>query len=94
MISLFATGAGVTTPASIDGALTTTPYPAPNLAVSVTINGEAAKITYAGAAPGLVAGVLQVNVVLPADTPDVTFNQIVLTVGDFSSPSAVTIAAQ
>ena len=94
VISLFATGAGVTTPASIDGALTTSPYPAPDLAVSVTINGQAAQVTYAGAAPGLVAGVLQVNVVLPADTPDVSYNEIVLTVGDFSSPSAVTVAAQ
>jgi len=91
VVALFATGAGETTPASVDGALTTDPYPAPNLPVSVTINGENAKIIYVGAAPGLVAGVLQIDVVVPADTPAATFNQIVVTVGDYSSPSAVTL---
>ncbi|MGP0075296.1 MAG: IPT/TIG domain-containing protein [Bryobacteraceae bacterium] len=91
VVALFATGAGVTTPASTDGFLTSAPYPTPNLPVSVTINGETAQVLYAGAAPGLVAGVLQINVVLPADTLAATYDQIVVTVGGFSSPSAVTV---
>lgn len=94
VVALFATGAGVTTPASEDGALIAAPYPAPNLSVSVTINGEKAKVVYAGAAPGLVAGVLQIDVEVPADTPFVPYNQIVVTVGNHSSPSAVTLVVQ
>jgi uncharacterized protein (TIGR03437 family) len=91
VVSLFATGAGLTTPASADGFVTAAPYPTPNLPVSVTIDGANAEVVYAGAAPGLVAGVLQVNVIVPADTPAVSYNQVVLTIGDYSSPSAVTL---
>ena len=94
VVVLYATGAGITTPASVDGLLITAPYPAPNLPVSVTINGEAANVLYAGAAPGLVAGVMQINVVMPADVFPAPYNQIVVTVGDYSSPSAVTVTAQ
>jgi uncharacterized protein (TIGR03437 family) len=94
VVVLYATGAGVTTPASVDGQLITSPYPIPDLPISVTINGDIAKIVYAGAAPGLVAGVVQINVVLPANVFDATYNQIVVTVGDYSSPSAVTVTAK
>jgi uncharacterized protein (TIGR03437 family) len=63
----------------------------PILPVSVTITGQPAQVTYAGAAPGLVAGVLQINVVVPSGTLDATYNQIIVTVGDYVSPSAVTL---
>jgi uncharacterized protein (TIGR03437 family) len=94
VVVLYATGAGLTTPASTDGSLTTAPYPKPVLPVSVTLNGTAAQVLYAGAAPGLVAGVLQINMVVPADAIAATFNQIVVTVGDYASPSAVTLTAK
>jgi uncharacterized protein (TIGR03437 family) len=38
----------------------------PVLPVAVTIGGNSAKVTYAGGAPNLVDGVLQVNVDVPA----------------------------
>jgi uncharacterized protein (TIGR03437 family) len=44
-------------------------FPKPLLPFSVTIAGQPAEILYAGAAPCLVAGVMQVNVRLPPDTP-------------------------
>jgi uncharacterized protein (TIGR03437 family) len=91
VVALFATGAGLTTPASTDGLLTTAPYPAPMLPVSVTIDGLPAQVVYAGAAPTLVAGVLQINVVVPANAIQETYDQVVVTVGDYVSPSAVTI---
>jgi uncharacterized protein (TIGR03437 family) len=94
LVVLYATGAGVTTPASTDGVLATQPYPTPILPVSVTIAGLPAQVIYAGAAPGLVAGVLQINVVVPADAPAETYDQVVVTVGDYVSPSAVTITVQ
>ena len=94
VVSLFATGAGATTPASADGTLTSAPYPTPNLPVSVTIDGLPAQITYVGAAPGLVAGVLQINVVVPAGAYPATYDQIIVTVGDYTSPSAVTLTVK
>ncbi len=94
VVSLFATGGGVTTPASVDGVLTTAPYPTPMLPVSVTIDGQPAEVKYAGAAPGLIAGALQINVVVPATAGLETYDQIVVTVGDYSSPTAVTINVQ
>jgi uncharacterized protein (TIGR03437 family) len=61
--------------------------------VAVTIGGVQALILYAGEAPGLIAGVLQVNAVVPAGTA--AGNQpVVLTVGGVSSSSAVTAAIQ
>ena len=91
VVALYATGGGLTTPASVDGLIITAPYPAPMLPVSVTIDGLPAQVLYAGAAPGLVAGVLQINVVVPAGALDATFDQVVVTVGDYVSPSAVTL---
>ena len=49
--------------------MTDTPFPRPLLPVGVRIGGRVADVTYAGAAPGLVAGMLQVNARVPADTP-------------------------
>jgi len=94
VVALFATGAGVTNPTSVDGLLTSAPYPAPVLPVSVTIAGQPAEILYAGAAPGQVAGVVQIDVVIPAGAGKVPYDQIVVTVGDYVSPSAVTVAVQ
>lgn len=94
VVVIYATGAGVTTPASKDGAVTVQPYPQPSLAVSVTINGFPAQVLYAGAAPGLVAGVLQINAVVPADAYPATTDQVIVTVGNYVSPSAVTLSVQ
>jgi len=97
VVALFATGGGVTTPAGVDGLLTalSPPYPAPALVpVSVTIEGLPAEIKYVGAAPGLVAGVLQIDVVVPANALQARYDQVVVTMGDYVSPSAVTVAVQ
>lgn len=96
IIVIYATGEGVTTPASATGSVTSatgTSFPKPSANVTVTIGGIDAQILYAGEAPGLVAGVLQVNAVVPAGTA--AGNQpVVLTVGGVSSPSSVTAAIQ
>ncbi len=70
IIVLWCTGFGETNPAGVDGKVATGVYPAPLLPVKVWINGvEATDIQWARAAPGLVAGVFQVNVRVPAGTP-------------------------
>jgi uncharacterized protein (TIGR03437 family) len=94
VVVLYGTGGGLTTPASVDGLLTSQPYPLPMLPVSVTIDNLPAKVLYAGAAPGLVAGVMQINVVVPANANPVRFDQVVVTIGDYVSPTAITVAVQ
>jgi uncharacterized protein (TIGR03437 family) len=94
VVVLYGTGGGLTTPASVDGLLTSQPYPKPMLPVSVTIDSLPAPVLYAGAAPGLVAGVLQINLVVPATASPAPFDQVVVTIGDYTSPTAIMIAVK
>jgi uncharacterized protein (TIGR03437 family) len=93
-ISIYATGEGQTTPAGVDGALATgAALPKPKLPVQVWIDGQPATVQYAGAAPGNVAGLFQVNVQIPAGagTGDVP---IVIQVGDAQSQPGMTISVK
>ncbi len=65
VIVLYGTGAGQTKPPGEDGKITGGELPTPVLPVSVRIGGVPAEVVYAGAAPGMVAGVLQVNARIP-----------------------------
>jgi uncharacterized protein (TIGR03437 family) len=64
-IVIYMTGEGQTSPAGVDGKVTTAPYPAPLLPIAVTIGGAPATVAFMGEAPGLVSGVLQLNVIVP-----------------------------
>jgi len=92
VIAIFATGAGQTNPPSVDGQITGTVLPKPLLPVSVQIGGLDAEVPYAGAAPGLIAGVLQVNALIPSGAPSGPAVSIVLTAGQSRSQSGVAIA--
>jgi uncharacterized protein (TIGR03437 family) len=90
---MFATGEGQTNPAGIDGALANTaPYPKPVLPVSVTIGGVPATLQYYGAAPGELAGVMQLNVEVPANAPTGTAVLVSVTVGTAQSPANATLS--
>ncbi len=91
IVALFATGAGQTDPASMDGSFPSDTLPVPLLPVTVEIGGRNAQITYAGAAPLAIAGLLQVNAVVPAGVSGDAV-PIVLKAGDRSSPAGVTLA--
>jgi uncharacterized protein (TIGR03437 family) len=94
IVSIFATGEGQTLPNGVDGRLATGGnLPVPAAPVSVLINGERADVLYAGAAPGQVAGLFQVNVRIPADTP---FGDIPVEihVGGAQSQPGITVAVQ
>jgi uncharacterized protein (TIGR03437 family) len=95
IIQIYATGEGQTTPPGIDGKVTALapPFPYPNLAPAVVIGGLPAEILYIGAAPGLVAGALQVNVRIPDGVPSGTV-PLVLRIGDNSSQPGITVAVQ
>jgi uncharacterized protein (TIGR03437 family) len=65
-VLLYATGEGQTTPGGVDGQLApNTAAPLPVHSVAATVNGIPANLTYAGGAPGIVAGVMQVNLQIP-----------------------------
>lgn len=95
VIQIFATGGGETRPAGVDGRVASPvfgPIPTQALGVSVTIGGQAAPVEYAGAAPELVAGVMQVNAVVPENAPSGSAVPVVLTVGGIASPATATVA--
>ena len=70
------------------------PYPVPLAPVTLSIGGRPGQINYAGAAPGLVFGVLQVNAVVPSGL-SAGPQRLVLTVGkNDNSSQPVTVAVQ
>jgi uncharacterized protein (TIGR03437 family) len=92
-IQIFGTGGGVTVPPSTDGALNPlTSTGALALATTATVGGQKATVTYAGPAPNLVSGIIQVNVTLPSGTPSGNV-PVVVQVGTVSSQT-VTVAVQ
>jgi len=66
ILVLYGTGEGQTIPAGVDGGVNTSVYPKPVLPVTAMVGGQPAQILYAGAAPDFVAGVLQVDIQIPA----------------------------
>lgn len=64
VITFWATGEGLTTPAGVTGRLAGDPLPRPVLPVTLAIGDRPAEILYAGAAPGF-AGLMQVNARVP-----------------------------
>ena len=93
VITFYATGDGLLQPRPADGAVVAEPLPKPVLPVRVLMGGREAEVLYAGGAPGLVAGLMQVNVRVPeglrGDAIPVTIR-----VGTADSPSGVTIRYQ
>jgi uncharacterized protein (TIGR03437 family) len=73
IVTVWVTGAGPTDPPERDGEITAVDSRASSVMPIVAVIGaamvEQADVLYAGAAPGLVAGVDQVNVRIPADAP-------------------------
>ncbi|HXP86075.1 MAG TPA: hypothetical protein VN841_15225 [Bryobacteraceae bacterium] len=94
IVVFYATGGGQTNPPGVDGSLAALPFPVPAANVSVTIGGVPAAILYAGAAPGFVAGLVQINVRVPAGLPSPASAALVLAIGGASSQSACTLAVQ
>jgi uncharacterized protein (TIGR03437 family) len=91
VIFVYATGGGFTNPPSVDGTIATAAA-STVLPASVQIDGQDAKVLYAGAAPGLPAGALQVNVEVPKGVHRGVSAPMVLTIGNSTSQSNVTVA--
>jgi uncharacterized protein (TIGR03437 family) len=96
IIVIYATGDGVTNPPRVDGSIPgrTSSLKNPVLPVRIRIGGQEAAVEYAGSAPLLVEGALQVNVRVPNGVNPGTAVPIELLVGSFSSPLGVTVAVR
>jgi uncharacterized protein (TIGR03437 family) len=98
VVVVYLTGEGETSPFGVTGKVTTVASappltPSPLLPVSVTIGGQPAQWTFAGEAPSLVSGVLQVNVVVPTNIAPGD-QSIVVSVGGNQSQQGVTVSVK
>ena len=92
IVSLFGSGFGEWSQPAPDGTIFGSTPPALKSDVSVTIGGVAAKVLYAGGAPGLVSGVVQIDAEIPAEITPGEKVTVVVTVGGQSSPANVTVS--
>jgi trimeric autotransporter adhesin len=94
IVSIYATGEGQTNPEGIDGQFATSfTLPKPKLPVTVTIGGRPAEVLYSGAAPGQVAGLMQVNARIPADV-DPGEVPVTIQVGSAASQPGITVVVK
>jgi len=93
-VSIFATGAGATTPSGVDGLLAPGPSYQPDAPVTVTIGGLPCQTNYAGGAPGLVAGVVQINAQVPAGITPGPNVPVQVRIGSADSQPGVTLAVR
>jgi uncharacterized protein (TIGR03437 family) len=97
-IQIYATGGGVTSPAQTDGALAPVTEPLPRitaLPVSVTIGGvPAQQVPYSGAAPGEIAGLTQIDVLVPAGVTPGLSVPVVVQIGTWQSQASLTITVK
>ena len=99
IVTVFMTGEGQTSTAGVTGKITTATLPppqvtpAPLLAVGVLINGLPALPVYAGEAPGYAAGLMQLNVQIPANAQPGNLS-IQVSIGGNFSQTGVTVSVQ
>jgi len=100
VIAVYMTGEGQTSPGGVDGAVippVASALKSPVLPVTATIGGvqvTGSAVLYYGSAPGLISGVMQVNLMIPQNAPTGSAVPIVVTVGTNNSQSGVTVAIQ
>ena len=93
VVALYATGAGQMNQSLVDGQVVTQ-LAKPLASATVTIDGQQAQVVYCGSAPTLVAGMLQVNVVVPATVQTGPAVPVSLQIGDTAAQPGVTLAIQ
>jgi uncharacterized protein (TIGR03437 family) len=94
-IVIYGTGEGITDPPGVDGRLSTSSLlPTPVASVSVQIGGQPATVVYAGAAPGFMPGLFQIDAQVPESIQPGNSVPVVVTIGGVKSQSNVTVAVQ
>ena len=94
VVQIYCTRGGVTDPASVDASITGTPLPMLTQPVSVLIGGSVAQVTYSGGAPTAIAGLTQINVVVPPGVIPGPALPIVVGIGAWVSQPGVTVAVK
>lgn len=94
IVILWATGEGLTDPPGVDGRPATTVLPKPLAPVLVTIGGQPAEVQYAGAAPGNMPGLFQINAKVATTVQPGTQVPVQIKIGSITSQEGVTIAVQ
>jgi uncharacterized protein (TIGR03437 family) len=94
VVVIYCVGGGVTSPASVDGALIGVPAPVLVQPVSVTIGGINAPVSYSGAVPYSVAGLTQINAKVPAGLNASGPVPVIVRIGNQQSLSGATVAVQ
>jgi len=103
VVSVYMTGEGQTSPGGTTGAIAPVnvpvPWKQPLLKATATVANLPAVVQYYGSAPGLVSGVMQVNVQIPASTPSGAVPIVILltdpeTGFSYSTQGKVTVAVQ
>jgi uncharacterized protein (TIGR03437 family) len=93
-VSIYATGEGQTSPGGIDGRIAGGgSLPKPVRDVQAWVDGKPAEVQYAGAAPGAVAGLFQVNVRIPLNTASGAV-PIEIHVGAASTQAGMTVSVK
>jgi uncharacterized protein (TIGR03437 family) len=100
IVMVYLTGEGQTNPPSVTGAITTATLPPPQVTpapasppIAVLIDGQPAAYVYAGEAPGFVAGLMQLNVQIPANAPSGNL-PIAVSIGGKTSQNGVTVSVR
>lgn len=96
-VVLYATGGGALDPApAIEGQVVPLAPPLPYLTgqVSVTIGGEGATVQSATAVPGSLAGLVQLNLTVPATVKPGKDLPVVVTIAGRSSPATATLSVR
>ncbi len=94
LLVLYGTGAGAFRTPGVDGAVIGLPLPELQVPLTVQIGGVNAEVLYAGPAPGLVSGVFQVNVRIPASVEPGPAVPVRVASGTVLSPAGTTIAVK
>jgi uncharacterized protein (TIGR03437 family) len=92
IVAIYAMGAGQTNPPGVDGAVTGSALSTPVLPITVQIGGLDAQVVYAGSAPGLISGVVQINCLIPGGLSPGPALPVTLSAGTVKSAVGVTIA--
>jgi uncharacterized protein (TIGR03437 family) len=66
--------------------------PVTALPVLAKVGGQIADVLYSGGAPGIVEGVIQVNLRIPFASPTGAAVSLVLSIGDSNSQPGITVA--
>jgi uncharacterized protein (TIGR03437 family) len=90
---VYGTGFGALNPAATDGQAATGKATT-QLPVAASVGGIVTDVLYAGAAPGLIAGVVQINIRIPHNLASTPAAMVLLTVGSVGAPAGVVVSTQ